>query len=849
MPIRLQKGAMGSLSELLALDGGEITAGVGVASAKLKKEKRQGPPPPPPPLVVDERVRSILARAQSWSGEATAPSYTHQGQSRVRAAFSLAVEKNVVSVETDKGEGEGLKLQNCFATLETLRTLSVLDLTEVKLSVVTEDPKQKRSAFVLLRALDAPDSRLPDHLDGLLFMNEELAFHLRIHECLVLNDLGLEGNAVNVEVEQAEDLLDNNFPSAASEMAVQKIAVPRTRDLIEYTSSPSSLNETDVILRDFFKEKRLIERGQVLAVGKDFFKVVDISPPGVSPLVVDADCRIVLQGGACRSAIPPCLSERLSKSAMVKVLLPIITPYFHHGLYRSSRMSVLLHGPSGINKSGCVRDIASALGVHVVSLNAFDLVQPTQEKTAAVLRATFEKCKEFSPCIFLLRKCHALAKIPHQTEKDYQLLFSCLSDQVRKGNERERRYFDPKNVETKRSLNEPRSNVLLIATTDSIEDDFPKSLRTLFTHEVKYDESREELESAFGEEFAAGKDLSASVGLTRRDVNAAVSKSYALSLLEREESGGESFAEASVVDDSPLHVSQKFLNTALMITKDRIAKTLGAPKVPSVQWSDVGGLEEAKDVIISTIETPLKYPHLFSKGLRRRSGVLLYGPPGTGKTLLAKAIATEFKMNFLSVKGPELINMYVGESEKNVREIFARARSASPCIVFFDELDSLAPARGSGGDSGGVMDRVVSQFLAELDGIQSDGKESIFVIGATNRPDLIDAALLRPGRFDCLQYIGISSSKENKENVLKALTRKFVLHDDVSLKDVAERCPSTYSGADLYALCTEAWIHGAKSGEGEVIRMSDFLASLDKVKPSLSEREIMHYESLHEKYK
>ena len=114
MPIRLQKGAMGSLSELLALDGGEITAGVGVASAKLKKEKRQGPPPPPPPLVVDERVRSILARAQSWSGEATAPSYTHQGQSRVRAAFSLAVEKNVVSVETDKGEGEGLKLQNCF---------------------------------------------------------------------------------------------------------------------------------------------------------------------------------------------------------------------------------------------------------------------------------------------------------------------------------------------------------------------------------------------------------------------------------------------------------------------------------------------------------------------------------------------------------------------------------------------------------------------------------------------------------------------------------------------------------------------------------------------------------------
>ena len=183
------------------------------------------------------------------------------------------------------------------------------------------------------------------------------------------------------------------------------------------------------------------------------------------------------------------------------------------------------------------------------------------------------------------------------------------------------------------------------------------------------------------------------------------------------------------------------------------------PKVPSVQWSDIGGLEEAKKSIIATIETPLKYPLLFSKDKKRRSGVLLYGPPGTGKTLLAKAIATEFKMNFLSVKGPELINMYVGESERNVREVFAKARGASPCIVFFDELDSLAPARGSGGDSGGVMDRVVSQFLAELDGVQSSGKESIFVVGATNRPDLIDSALLRPGRFDCLQYIGISSAQ------------------------------------------------------------------------------------------
>ncbi|EIE24751.1 AAA-domain-containing protein, partial [Coccomyxa subellipsoidea C-169] len=174
--------------------------------------------------------------------------------------------------------------------------------------------------------------------------------------------------------------------------------------------------------------------------------------------------------------------------------------------------------------------------------------------------------------------------------------------------------------------------------------------------------------------------------------------------------------------------------------------------VPNVQWEDVGGLEDVKAAILETVDLPLRHPQLFTQGLRRRSGVLLYGPPGTGKTLMAKAVATECSLNFLSVKGPELINMYIGESERQVREVFARARRARPCVLFFDELDSLAPARGAGADSGGVMDRVVAQLLAEIDGVQgADGSSSgssqdIFVIGATNRPDLLDRALMRPGR-------------------------------------------------------------------------------------------------------
>jgi len=176
---------------------------------------------------------------------------------------------------------------------------------------------------------------------------------------------------------------------------------------------------------------------------------------------------------------------------------------------------------------------------------------------------------------------------------------------------------------------------------------------------------------------------------------------------------------------------------------------------------------------------------------------------------LAKAVATECSLNFLSVKGPELINMYIGESEKNVRDIFQKARAARPCVIFFDELDALAPARGASGDSGGVMDRVVSQMLAEIDGL-NETTQDLFIIGASNRPDLIDPALLRPGRFDKLLYVGISSDSSYRERVLGALTRKFKLHGNVSMSSIAKRCPPNFTGADMYALCADAWLQAVK---------------------------------------
>ncbi|KAJ1427347.1 peroxisome assembly factor 2-like protein, partial [Ochromonadaceae sp. CCMP2298] len=201
---------------------------------------------------------------------------------------------------------------------------------------------------------------------------------------------------------------------------------------------------------------------------------------------------------------------------------------------------------------------------------------------------------------------------------------------------------------------------------------------------------------------------------------------------------------------------------------------------------------------------PQLYPHLFFPGCPRRQGVLLYGPPGTGKTLVARAVATECQMNFISVKGPELLDAYVGESEKNVRELFARARAEAPCVLFFDEIDSLAPARARGNDSGGgVMDRIVSQLLTEIDQIASS--KFVFIIAATNRPDLLDPALLRPGRFDRKIYLGVCKTPESRLQILCAQTRKFELAADVDLTAVAARLPLNITGADIGAVTSAAF--------------------------------------------
>ncbi|MEI6797455.1 MAG: AAA family ATPase, partial [Methanomassiliicoccales archaeon] len=255
---------------------------------------------------------------------------------------------------------------------------------------------------------------------------------------------------------------------------------------------------------------------------------------------------------------------------------------------------------------------------------------------------------------------------------------------------------------------------------------------------------------------------------------------------------------------------------------------------PNVHWDEIGGLEQVKQDLKEAVEWPLRYGKLFEHmGAHPSKGILLYGPPGTGKTLLAKAVATESEANFISVKGPEFLSKWVGESEKAVRETFRKARQAAPCIVFMDEIDSIAPIRSGNGDSH-VTERVISQLLTELDGLES--LHNVVVIAATNRPDIIDPALLRPGRFDRLVQVGLPD-QDARRDILKVHLKGKPLANDVDAELLAKRTEG-YSGADLGAIVNEGVmlsirrkVAEGRTEEGDfkdtVAGMADFLKAVE----------------------
>ena len=427
-----------------------------------------------------------------------------------------------------------------------------------------------------------------------------------------------------------------------------------------------------------------------------------------------------------------------------------------------------------IGKRTLAMRAAADVGVHVFHIDAYDIISDGgagDVKTEGFLRARVDRalsCGKES-CVLLLSHLEALtAARMGEVLKD-------IVGQMR----------------------------IVIATTTEV-DKLSENIRNVFTHEMEVgapDENErvgllegivDERRVRLGKEVELRNIAVKTAALVAGDLVDVVERAVAASqdrILKlakkcraRQRDPNSPEGPVSVKDleiaggDETTSILKCDFEVAVEAARRNFSDSIGAPKIPNVGWDDVGGLANVKSAVMETIQLPLERPELFAKGMKKRSGILFYGPPGTGKTLLAKAIATEFSLNFFSIKGPELLNMYIGESEANVRRVFQRARDARPCVVFFDELDSVAPKRGNQGDSGGVMDRIVSQLLAELDGMSegAEGSGGVFVIGATNRPDLLDPALLRPGRFDKMLYLGVSDTHDKQLTIMEALTRKYV---------------------------------------------------------------------------
>ncbi|KAK9540733.1 hypothetical protein VZT92_003166 [Zoarces viviparus] len=660
----------------------------------------------------------------------------------------------------------------------------------------------------------------------------------------------------------------SSSPMFASELHIQPVTSPLYNNLSCY----------DNLLSEHFSTPRLVSQGDILTVPAEnhpdllvnnserihrcpvlFFRVQKVCPStereeeeeedgGRGAHLADS-LHTSLYMRASTSSPVPCLSveasslwSSLSPPGLVRtveLLSSIVLPHLHHSSSLSG-CTVLLHGPAGSGKMTAVSAASRRLNLHLLKVDCVSVCADTPAASEVKLASVFQRAEALQPCVLLLRNLQLLLRSRGDAKEDGRVQ-AALSQ----------------------LLHSAPTSVVVVATVCRPRE-LSAGVMAAFIHQVALEspteEQRRSMLVSLSRDVHLGRDVNLeslskhTAGFVLGDLSALLVEAGRAACRRLIHSCG-GRQEEDLCASGVTVLNQDFCS-ALKTLQDAQSTAIGAPKIPDVRWEDVGGLQQVKKEILDTVQLPLQRPELLSLGLNR-TGVLLYGPPGTGKTLLAKAVATECSMTFLSVKGPELINMYVGQSEENIREVFCRARSAAPCVVFFDELDSLAPSRGRSGDSGGVMDRVVSQLLAELDALQS--AVGVFVIGATNRPDLLDQSLLRPGRFDKLVYVGINEDRASQLQVLQAILRKFQMDSAVDLQQVVDRCPDHMTGADLYALCSDAMTaaikrkislidDGLDSEDSPVlVSVEDFSSALENFKPSVSDKELLRYRNIQHK--
>jgi ribosome biogenesis ATPase len=601
------------------------------------------------------------------------------------------------------------------------------------------------------------------------------------------------------------------------------------------------------------------------------------------------------------------------------VAMPLCHPeiYLHTGV--QPPRGVLLHGPPGCGKTLLANAIAGELGVPFISISAPSIVSGMSGESEKTLRDTFDEAKRVAPCLLFIDEIDAITPKRESAQREMERrivaqFLTCMDD-----------------MSWDKTENKP---VIVIGATNR-PDSLDAALRRAgrFDHEISMGVPDEEARSKIlrvlcaklrldGDfNFAAfakatpgyvGADLSALTGAAGVIAVKRIFKQLTDGTLVLPEASEIIGQDIMAVDSPPTPPADTTTNITplfslvsqlsassiahflsahplpltpaqlapLCITSDDFyaalrevqpsSKREGFATVPDVTWADIGALHGTREELHMAIVQPIRRPELFSAvGIEAACGVLLWGPPGCGKTLLAKAVANESRANFISVKGPELLNKYVGESERAVRQVFSRARASSPCVIFFDELDALVPRRDESMSESSA--RVVNTLLTELDGL--DSRKAVYVIAATNRPDMIDPAMVRPGRLDKLLYVDLPSADERVE-ILRTLVRKVpfaatepgaetILQGAEQI--VREKCDG-YSGADLAAVVREAGVVALRrvlgaldqmdDGSGDLVEnqprvvvvLEDFVRAQDKVGPSVSAVQRRKYEALRTKF-
>ncbi|XP_014294276.1 transitional endoplasmic reticulum ATPase TER94 [Halyomorpha halys] len=551
--------------------------------------------------------------------------------------------------------------------------------------------------------------------------------------------------------------------------------------------------------RPIHKDDSFIVRGGMRAVE---FKVVETDP--VPFCIVAPETVIHCDGGCIKREeeeealnavgyddIGGCRKQLAQIKEMVEL------PLRHPGLFKAIGVKpprgMLLYGPPGTGKTLIARAVANETGAFFFLINGPEIMSKLAGESESNLRKAFEEAEKNAPAIIFIDELDAIApkrdKTHGEVERRIVSQLLTLMDGLKQN-----------------------SHIIVMAATNR-----PNSIDSALRRFGRFDR-----EIDIGIPDTTGRlevlrihtknmKLADNVNLEQIAMETHGHVGADLASLCSEAALQQIREKMDLIDLEEDQIDAEVLNSLAVTMNDfRYAMGKSSPsalretvvEVPNVNWDDIGGLDSVKLELQELVQYPVEHPEKFLKfGMQPSRGVLFYGPPGCGKTLLAKAIANECQANFISVKGPELLTMWFGESEANVRDIFDKARAAAPCVLFFDELDSIAKSRGASvGDAGGAADRVINQILTEMDGMGA--KKNVFIIGATNRPDIIDSAILRPGRLDQLIYIPLPDEK-SREAIFKANLRKSPVAEDVDLPYIAKMTHG-YSGADITEICQRA---------------------------------------------